>query len=125
MKSRIYLILGFIAVGFGIVGIPMPLLPTTPFLLLAAFCFARGNDRWHQWLMTHRTLSPYIVAFRRKGGLTREQKWRIAALTTMTLLVTGAFSPLWIGKALAGLIWITSMIFLYSVPSSQNRSQNQ
>ena len=110
--SKLYIIAGFICVGLGVAGIPLPLLPTTPFLLLAAFCFARGSRRWHDWLMTHRTLSPYIVAFREKRGITPAQKWRIAGLVTLTLLVTGAFSPFWQARALALFIWSTSMLFL-------------
>ena len=71
VKSKAYIAAGFVCVVLGIAGIPLPLLPTTPFLLLAAFCFARGSERWHQWLMTHPTLSPYILAFQGKRGLTR------------------------------------------------------
>lgn len=83
VKSKLYLTAGFVSVALGIAGIPLPLLPTTPFLLLAAFCFARGSDHWHQWLLTHPKLSPYILAFREKRGLTRAQKWRIAGLLTV------------------------------------------
>ncbi len=119
LKSRIYISAGFVCVALGIIGIPTPLLPTTPFLLLAAFLFARGSERWHRWLMTHSTLSPYIIAFRDKRGLTRAQKWRIAGLVSLTMLVTGALAPFWYGKALAAFIWITSMIFLYFTPSAE------
>lgn len=120
VKSRAYIASGFLCVALGVAGIPLPLLPTTPFLLLAAFCFARGSDRWHHWLMTHPTLSPYILAFRDKHGLTRAQKWRIAGLVTLTLMVTGAFAPIY-GKALALVIWSTTMLYLYlsrSAPSN-------
>jgi uncharacterized membrane protein YbaN (DUF454 family) len=120
-KSRIYLTTGFIAVGLGIIGIPTPILPTTPFLLVAAYCFARGSRRWHQWLMTHRMLSPYIIAFHGKSGLTRKQKWRIATVVTVTLVVTAVLSPVWIGKALAAFIWSTSMLFLYFSPAAQEQ----
>lgn len=119
VKSKFYIAAGFLSVGLGIAGIPLPLLPTTPFLLLAAFCFARGSERWHQWLMTQPTLSPYILAFREKRGLTRAQKWRIAGLVTLTLLVTGAFAPFWFGKVLAMVIWLVTMLFLYFTPSTQ------
>jgi hypothetical protein len=118
VKSKMYLASGFVCVALGVAGIPLPLLPTTPFLLLAAFCFARGSERWHQWLLTHPTLSPYILAFRDKRGLTRAQKWRLAGLVTLTLLVTGAFAPVY-GKALALVIWITTMTYLYLTPSAQ------
>ena len=112
VKSRAYIAAGFVSVALGIAGIPLPLLPTTPFLLLAAFCFARGSQRWHHWLMTHPTLSPYILAFRNKSGLTRAQKWRIAGLVSLTLMVTGTFAPVY-GKALAIVIWVTTMLYLY------------
>jgi hypothetical protein len=45
LRARLYLVAGWISVALGIIGIPTPLLPTTPFLLLAAFCFARGSQR--------------------------------------------------------------------------------
>ncbi|MBS1807679.1 MAG: YbaN family protein [Acidobacteria bacterium] len=118
-KSRLYIASGFVCVALGVAGIPLPLLPTTPFLLLAAFCFARGNERWHRWLMTHPVLSPYILAFRDKRGLTPSQKWRIAGLVTLTLMVTGAFAPIY-GKALALVIWTTTILYLYFSPSAKS-----
>lgn len=119
VKSKAYIAAGFVCVALGIAGIPLPLLPTTPFLLLAAFCFARGSERWHHWLMTHPMLSPYILAFQDKRGLTRAQKLRIAGLVSMTLLITGAFAPVY-GKALAAVIWSTMMLYLYFSPSAQS-----
>lgn len=119
VRAKIYLAIGWVSVALGIAGIPLPLLPTTPFLLLAAYCFARGSERWHQWLLAHPKLSPYILAFRDKRGLTRKQKWRIACVLTLTLLVSGAFSPYWIGKLLALGLWLGWMIFLVTRPSAE------
>ena len=118
VKSRIYIAAGFVCVALGVIGIPTPLLPTTPFLLLATFFFARGSQRWHRWLMTHPTLSPYILAFRDKRGLTRAQKRRIALLVSLTLVITCAFAPFY-GKALAAFIWVTSLLFLYFTPTAE------
>lgn len=125
---RLYIVLGFISVGLGLLGIPTPLLPTTPFLLLAAFFFARSSQRWHDWLVGHRIFGPYIDAFRRKQGLTKGQKFRIALVATMTLLVTGAFSPIWQARALAIFIWSTGMIALYlsrTAPANNQLATNQ
>ena len=113
LKSRLYLGFGFAMVGLGILGIPLPLLPTTPFLLLAVYCFARSSPRWHQWLVTHRVLGVYIAAFREKRGLTRAQKRRIGFVITLPLLLTALLSTYWYGRALAGFIWVTSLIALY------------
>jgi len=118
VKSRIYIAAGFVCVALGVIGIPTPILPTTPFLLLAGYFFARGSERWHRWLMTHPALSPYILAFREKRGLTRAQKWRIAGLVTLPLVITGVFAPLYL-KALAAFILVTSLLFLYFTPTAE------
>ena len=118
VKSRIYIAAGFVCVALGIIGIPTPLLPTTPFLLLAAYFFTRGSQRWHNWLMTHPTLSPYILAFREKRGLTRAQKLRIALMISLTMLVSLIFAPFY-GKALAAFIWLTTLLFLYFTTTAE------
>ena len=69
----------WIAVGVGSVllaalGLALPLLPTTPFLLLAAFAFARSSDRWHAWLLGHRLFGPIIDDWRRYGAVDRRTK---------------------------------------------------
>jgi uncharacterized membrane protein YbaN (DUF454 family) len=114
IKSRLYVAAGCIALALGVAGIPLPLLPTTPFLLLAAFFFARGSKRWHDWLVGHRVFGPYIAAFREKRGLTPEQKLKIAVTATVTLGVTTyMLGPLLYAQILMGLFWITGMIALY------------
>jgi uncharacterized membrane protein YbaN (DUF454 family) len=114
IKSRLYVAAGCIAVALGLVGIPLPLLPTTPFLLLAAFFFARGSQRWHDWLIGHRVFGPYIVAFREKRGLTPEQKLKIAVTVTVTLGVTTyMLGSLLYVQIIMGFAWITGMIALY------------
>lgn len=119
LKSRVYMGVGFVMVGLGVVGIPTPILPTTPFLLVAVYCFARSSPRWHHWLVTHRVLGVYISAFRERRGLTPGQKWRIAAAVTFTLAVTALLSPIWFGRVLAVFIWTTSMIALYLSRTAQ------
>ena len=66
-------------VGIGCVvlaglGVALPLLPTTPFLLLAAFAFARSSERWHDWLLGHRLFGPIIDDWRRHGAIDRRAK---------------------------------------------------
>lgn len=72
---------GGTSLAFGAAGIVLPLLPTVPFLLLAAFCFARSSDRLHHWLITHPTLGPPIEDWRRSGAIGKNAK--IAASVSM------------------------------------------
>jgi hypothetical protein len=65
---------GLLCLGAGIIGIVLPLLPTTPFLLLAAFCFARGSQRLHDWLVHHPRLGPPIRDWQRHGAISRRAK---------------------------------------------------
>ena len=69
-----YAAVGLFALGLGIAGIFLPLLPTVPFVLLAAFCFARSNQRWERRLLDHRLFGPHIRAWRRSGAISRRGK---------------------------------------------------
>ncbi len=118
LKARLYLIAGWISVALGIIGIPTPLLPTTPFLLLAAFCFARGSQRWHDWLVHHRVLGAYITAFRDQCGLTVKQKWRIALSILLSLALGFYFAPRIegrIGIIVFGAFWLS---WIYRYPTA-------
>ena len=64
-----YITIGTLSLALGILGIVLPLLPTTPFLLLASACYVRGSERLHRKLMEHRVLGPYIQAFRNGEGI--------------------------------------------------------
>ena len=86
-------IAGLVALGTGIVGIVVPLLPTTVFLLLAAFCFCRGSQKLHDWLVTHRRFGPPIQDWRRHGAISHSAKAAagIAIVATFAIsLVLGA-----------------------------------
>ena len=72
--------LGLICVGLAVVGIVLPLLPTVPFLLLAAFFFARSSSRLHYWLLSHRTFGPFIDDWNRSGAIHPRAK-RLATIS--------------------------------------------
>lgn len=85
-----YITAGTVALVLGIIGIVLPLLPTTPFLLLASACYIRGSERLHRRLMEHRTLGPYIHAFRSGEGISLKTKL-IALLFLWTSLAYSAW----------------------------------
>jgi len=69
-----WLLFGLTALVLGLAGIVLPLLPTTPFLLLAAFGFAKSSPRLHDWLVSHRQFGPLIENWRRHGSIDRRSK---------------------------------------------------
>lgn len=89
-------IAGHLSLGLGVAGVFVPLLPTTPFLLLAAFCFARSSERWLRWLMHHRILGSYLRNYREGLAMTRWHK-------TLTLLL------LWTGLGVSAALGVHSL----------------
>ncbi|MCS7229733.1 MAG: YbaN family protein [Candidatus Kryptonium sp.] len=77
--------LGFIFVGLGILGAFLPILPTTPFLLLAAACFARSSKKFYNWLLNHKIFGSYIRNYREQRGITLRGK--ILSLSIMWLVM--------------------------------------
>ena len=69
-----YMIIGCLMVAIGAIGVVLPLLPTTPFLLVAAGCFARSSPRLEAWLLSHRRFGPLLTAWRQRGAIPRSGK---------------------------------------------------
>lgn len=71
---RVYFLLGWLSLGLGAVGVALPLLPTVPFVILAAFFFAKGSPEWERRLVEHPRFGPHIKAWRAKGAISRRGK---------------------------------------------------
>lgn len=107
----LYLAGGIIAVGLGAIGAFLPLLPTVPFLLLAAFCFARSNPAWEAKLLNHPQWGPQLRDWREKRAIRRPAK--IAAIGAMSVGVAFTWFTLgvpWVYISLAVLIICGSWI---------------
>lgn len=119
---RIFLItLGWVSFTLGIVGIFLPVLPTTPFLLLAAFCFAKSSARFYNWLLNHRWFGPSIVSWKKNGTIPRKTK--IVALTLLALSIGSSVAffirpaPL---KIMVSAIGIAVAAYLIRIPTAKN-----
>ena len=91
MKRPLYRALGLLSVGLGVVGAVLPLLPTTPFLILAAYFFARSHPEWEAKLLAHPTVGPSILAWRDHGAIPRVAK-RLATVLLAISAIGGWFS---------------------------------
>ncbi|MDH3666475.1 MAG: YbaN family protein [Paracoccaceae bacterium] len=94
MTRVLWSALGLVLVGLGILGAFLPLLPTVVFLLAGAFCFARGSQRLHGWLVNHPHFGPPIEDWRRYGAIRRPAKWMamVAILLSFVLAFALGFS---------------------------------
>ena len=81
-----WLIIGILSLGLGALGVLLPLLPTTPLVLLAAFAFARSSDRLHQWLLDHHIFGTLIDNWRRYGAISRRAK-AVSVVSMAVILV--------------------------------------
>lgn len=118
MAARYFwLVLGFTAVGLGIIGAALPLLPTTPFLLVAAYAFARSSPRFHAWLLEHRRFGPLILNWQRHGSIDPASK-RLA-LFVMAAALIGSWLLGVSGRVIAvqAIVLAASATFILTRPS--------
>ena len=115
------LVSGFIAVALGVLGIFLPVLPTVPFLLLAAACFTRSSDKFYHWLIDHAHLGPMVQPYLDGEGLKRSTKGKAIGLLWASI----AISIYLLGDK----VWVQGMIvviascvtvYLLKLPTPQN-----
>lgn len=112
-----YLILGWCCVGLGTLGIFLPLLPTTVFLLIAAWAFARSDERCHRWLLSHPHFGPMIECWQRHRAMPRRAK--IAAFIALAASYTftaWVFGPLSMASIIAGTCIAAVALYISHIP---------
>ena len=107
IRQYLLLICGSLSVSLGVIGIFVPVLPTTPFLVLAAFCYMHSSERFYNWLLNHKILGRYLRNYWEGRGIPRRDK----ILTLILLWATIGFSALvvidvWWGRLLLLLVAI-------------------
>lgn len=87
MRKIIYIILAFICLGVGCIGIVLPVLPTTPFLLLASVLFAKGSTRFHKWFISTKLYQNHLEEFVRTKSMTLKKKWSILLPVSAIMII--------------------------------------
>ncbi|MFG1175181.1 DUF454 family protein [Erwiniaceae bacterium CAU 1747] len=125
MQRYILLIFGWLAMGLATLGVVLPLLPTTPFLLLAAWCFARSSPRFHHWLLHRSVFGRYLRHWQQHRAMPPGAKGRAIVI----ILLTFAFS-LWMVK----ILWVRLMllailccllVFMIRLPVVEEEQENR
>lgn len=116
MAKYLWISVGALSVALGFVGIFVPLLPTTPFLLLAAFAFSKGSERLHTWLVEHPTLGPPIKDWQEHGAISRKAKILATVSMVAVLLISVLLGvPTW-ALLSQGAVLCCVAFFLWSRP---------
>lgn len=111
----VFVAAGFVFFGIGLAGVVLPVLPATPFMLLAAACFARGSERFYKWLLANRTFGPLIREWRQHRSIPYRTKMFAITLMSVTLATSILFfvndpylqvALTALGVLLAGWLWL-------------------
>lgn len=116
MKRVLLIILGWICVVLATLGVVLPLLPTTPFLLLAGWCFARSSPRFHHWLLHRSWFGSYLRHWQQHRALPKGAKPKAVALILVTFAVSIYFVPLlWVRILLLCMMFML-LIMMWRLP---------
>lgn len=110
MRKILYIMIGCISLGLGIIGVILPILPTIPFVLLAAFCFAKSSERLDGWFKNTKLYEENNM----KSGMTKRAKLRI--MCSVTLLMSIGFimmglKDIVVGNIVLLIVWIFHMVY--------------
>lgn len=121
-KKILFLILGCFGLVMGAVGAVLPLLPAFPFLLLAAYSFAKSSERLHTWFTGTRLYKDNLESFVKGQGMTRKTKIRI--MITVTLLMSVGFvmmNEIVAGQIVLSLVWVFHILyFIFGIKTRED-----
>ena len=123
LKKIFWIVIGCIGVGIGAIGAVLPLLPSFPFLLLAAFSFARSSEKLHTWFIHTNLYKNNLESYVKGQGMTWNVKMKI--LTTVTLLMSVGFimmflKAIYVPCIILGFVWIVHIVyFVFGVKTIQ------
>ncbi|WMT40226.1 YbaN family protein [Paenibacillus sp. D2_2] len=113
MMKYLYVTLGFLFLGLGAVGVFLPVLPTTPFLLLASFFFSKGSNRFHRWFCDTKLYKEHLEEFINSRSMTLRAKIGILILATSMMTVSFIVMQNWIGRGC--ILLLISFMYYYFI----------
>lgn len=118
-KKLFFISLGTLSIIVGIIGLVVPIMPTSPFLLVAAACYARSSDKLYNRLLDNPMFGPMIRDWRENGSISRQAKWSAIAMIAISFSVSiFLFIKPLIGKILMAFIALVVVLLLYRLPTS-------
>lgn len=112
LKKAFFIALGCVSLALGTIGIVLPILPTVPFYLLTAFCFANSSERLHDWFIHTTVYKKYIGSYFRRRGMTKKAK-RLLIGTVTAIMVPGfiLMDKVPVGRAIMLVVWMEHIFY--------------
>lgn len=114
MIRILFIILGTLSLGLGILGIFLPILPTTPFLLLTAYCYARGSMRFYHWFIKTKIYKDYLESFIQNRSMTLKSKLTILSFASFMLLFPLIIIDNWIVRIFIITLYIYKYYYFFT-----------
>ncbi len=116
-RNFLYLIFAYLCAGLGVIGAFLPLLPTTPFLLLAAWAATRGSPKLHRWLHENPRFGPALIAWEEQRAVSTAAKWLAVTLMTISWILMLILTESWVVPGLTGALFLGVSGFLVTRPA--------
>ena len=113
LTKAMYVVLGCISLILGVIGIFLPILPTTPFLLLTLYAFAKGSSRLEQWFLGTKLYQKHLKSFNERRALTKKAKIFILTFSTTMLLIGFYFTPSVVGRTIIAILIAVKYWFFF------------
>jgi uncharacterized membrane protein YbaN (DUF454 family) len=123
VKQYFLIFSGWLSIVLGVIGIALPLLPTTPFILLAAGCFAKSSPRFHQWLLTHPFFGPLINSYQGDRCIPKDVKIKAIIFIWITLSISIFLLEIFWLRIIIFLLGVVSTTMLWRTPSLPKQSE--
>lgn len=123
MKKRVFILLGWLFTGLALIGVVLPILPTTPFILLAGWLFARSSERYERWLKSTSVYKRYAVSFLEAGGLSFRKKAELLITVYTVLLISGLLVANTHVRIFLGVLAFVKFIVLCRMPTVDHKKE--
>ena len=112
LKKALFVVVGCLSLALGAIGAVLPILPTVPFLMLSAFCFAKSSEKLHSWFISTKLYKKNLESFVKGEGMTVKTKVKI--MSTVTILMAIGFimmSRVPVGRVILAIVWVCHVVY--------------